>query len=342
MLFYGGPFLLLMSIPAFYYALGSAGPLVTVALLLAALIGAEFISPRGNVIRSASAAGHYRVLFYAYVPLQIASITWAIETATHATGLGIASLILSIGIATGVFGMLAAHELVHSRSRGERVLGAIMLTGMAYRHFRIAHVHFHHRFAATERDSATARLGEGFYAFLIRTMSGQFVEAWAFERARRGSRTLLGNRAVGDLAMTAVACAAVLAIWGVPGLLVFLAQSFVAITVLELFNYIAHYGLRRVADFTGRLEPLRDHHSWNSSNVLVNLLIFNMGRHSYHHRKPSASYQDLQFVATAPELPAGYAGSILLALVPPLWRHVMDSRVEKLRAAEFGGVRLAA
>jgi alkane 1-monooxygenase len=341
MLLYAGPFLVLMSIPAFHYALGAAGPFLTIALLLAALIGAEFISPRGEAIRSASHAG-YRILFYVYVPLQLASIAWAIETATHSTELGIACLILSIGIATGVFGMLAAHELVHSRRRGERVLGGIMLSGMAYRHFRIAHVHFHHRFAATERDSATARLGEGFYAFLIRTMSGQFVEAWLFEQTRPGGRTLLGNRAMNDLAMTVLLCAVVLAIWGPLGLLVFVAQSLVAITVLELFNYIAHYGLRRHADFSGRLEPLREHHSWNSSNVLVNLLIFNMGRHSYHHRKPSASYQELQFVATAPELPAGYAGSILLALIPPLWRHVMDDHVEKLRAAEFGGVRLAA
>ena len=342
MLLYGGPFLLLASIPAFFYALGPAGPLLTIGLLLAALIGAEFVGSRGDVIRGASNPGRYRILFYIYVPLQLASIIWAIGVSTHTTALGVVSLILSVGIATGVFGMLAAHELVHSRSRGERILGGVMLSGMAYRHFRIAHVHFHHRFAATDRDSATARLGEGFYAFLIRTVSGQFVEAWHFERTRPGARSLLANRAASDLGLTILVCAVILAVWGPLGLSAFLAQSFVAIVVLELFNYIAHYGLKRRADFTGKLEPLGDHHSWNSSNVLVNLLIFNMGRHSYHHRKPSASYQDLQFVATAPELPAGYAGSILLALVPPLWRHVMDGHVEKLRAGEFGGVRLAA
>jgi alkane 1-monooxygenase len=342
MLLYSGPFLLLASIPTFFYLLGSAGPLLMVGLLLAALIGAEFISARGNVIRGASNPGRYRVLFYFYVPLQIASIAWAIDVSAQTSVLGIVSLILSIGIATGVFGMLAAHELVHSRNRRERALGGAMLSAMAYRHFRIAHVHFHHRFAATERDSATARLGEGFYAFLIRTVSGQFLEAWRFERTRPGARSFFANRAVKDIGLTVVVCVAIFAAWGPLGILVFLAQSIVAIIVLELFNYIAHYGLRRRADFTGKLEPLGDHHSWNSSNVLVNLLIFNMGRHSYHHRKPSASYQDLQFLRTAPELPAGYAGSILLALVPPLWRQVMDGQVEKLRTREFGDARLAA
>jgi alkane 1-monooxygenase len=342
MLLYGSPFLLLASIPAFYCGLGPAGPLATIGLLLAALIGAEFVSPRGDVIRAASESGRYRALFYAYVPLQLVSVVWAIDLSVSLPVLGVASLVLSIGITTGVFGMLAAHELVHSRKRGERVLGAIMLSGMAYRHFRIAHVHFHHRYAATPRDSATARLGESFYAFLIRTVSGQFAESWQFERARLGRKSIFSNRALRDLAVTIAMCALIFAIWHWQGLAFFLAQSFVAITVLELFNYIAHYGLTRDADVSGKLEPLADHHSWNSSNVLVNLLIFNMGRHSYHHRKPSASYQELQYLRTAPELPAGYAGSILLALVPPFWRRLMDGHVLELRSVATGDVRLAA
>lgn len=342
MLLYGGPFLLLASIPAFYYGLGSAGPLATIGLLLAALIGAEFISPRGDVIRGASDPGRYRALFYVYVPLQLISIAWAIGQISQTSVLGVASLVIAIGITTGVFGMLAAHELVHSRSKGERILGGIMLSGMVYRHFRIAHVHFHHRYAATDRDSATARLGEGFYAFLVRTVIGQFRESWQFERARLNAKSIFANRAAFDVAVTLMLCAAIFVIWNWQGLAFFLAQSFVAITVLELFNYIAHYGLMRHAGVTGKLEPLADHHSWNSSNVLVNLLIFNMGRHSYHHRKPSASYQELQYLRTAPELPAGYAGSILLALVPPLWRRVMDGRVLEWRAGTIGEARLAA
>ncbi len=172
MLLYGGPFLLLASIPAFTYALGPAGSLATVALLLAALVGAEFISPRGDVIRGASNAGRYRILFYVYVPLQLASIVWALGMAAHSSALGVVSLVLSVGITTGVFRHARPHtNWSTAEVAAERVLGAVMLSGMAYRHFRIAHVHFHHRYAATERDSATARLGEGFYTFWIRTSS---------------------------------------------------------------------------------------------------------------------------------------------------------------------------
>jgi alkane 1-monooxygenase len=106
----------------------------------------------------------------------------------------------------------------------------------------------------------------------------------------------------------------------------FALQSAVAIMALELFNYVAHYGLVR-----GAGEPFTDRHSWNASHAVGNALLFNMGRHSDHHRRAAAPYQTLQPVADAPELPAGYAGSMLLALIPPLWRRVMDRRVGELR-----------
>jgi alkane 1-monooxygenase len=330
MILYAGPFLLLASIPAFFLGLGAAGPLLTIALLLLFLIGAEFVSPRGPVLKLGTGPRNFRTLFYLYVPLQIACVVWATMSAAQASPLGFASLVLGTGVTTGVFGMLAAHELVHSKSKGERVLGAVMLSAMAYRHFRIAHVHVHHRYAATLRDSATARLGEGFYAFLRRTLPGQFLEAWRFERTRCPGRAFLTSRIVTDVAIALLSFAAAAAIFGAKGVLFFALQSFVAIVVLELFNYIAHYGLLRREG-----EKLADRHSWNSSNVLVNLLIFNMGRHSYHHSKPSISYQDLQYVRAAPELPAGYAGSILLALVPPLWKRVMDGRAKSFGETPF-------
>jgi alkane 1-monooxygenase len=190
---------------------------------------------------------------------------------------------------------------------------------MTYRHFRIAHIHGHHRWAGTGKDAATARLGESFYRFLLRTLKGQFQEAWRFEQRRGGRRVLL------DMGLTGFLFGAIGFFIGARALMFFLCQSAIAILVLELFNYIAHYGLARDEGADGKLEALCDHHSWNSSNVLVNALVFNMGRHSHHHRRPAAAYQTLRR-RDAPELPFGYAGSILLALAPPLWRRVMDPR----------------
>ncbi|MBV8977650.1 MAG: alkane 1-monooxygenase [Alphaproteobacteria bacterium] len=329
MILYATPFLLLGSVWAFRILLGAAGPLLSVVLLLAILLGAEFVAPRAAP-PALEADRNFRTLFYIYVPLQLASIAAGMWLAAKLGPLGLLSLAFSLGIMTGVFGMLAAHELVHSRLSGERALGTVMLSGMLYRHFRIAHIHIHHRYVATEKDSATARLGEGFYGYLLRTLPGQFLEAWRIERLRRA---MWQNRVLWDLAIALVILSAALILTGVKGAVFFMVQAFVAIAVLELFNYVAHYGLSRRVDARGHIEPLADRHSWNSSNLLVNFVIFNMGRHSHHHSRPSISYQGLEYKPSAPELPAGYAGSILLALAPPLWRRVMDRRVQRFEIA---------
>ncbi len=188
---------------------------------------------------------NFRSLFYVYVPLQLASVVWATAIASGASWPTFASLTLSVGITTGVFGMLAAHEARAQQEQGR----AHPRRRHAERHdlppFPHRHVHVHHRYAATLRDSATARLGEGFYAFLLRTLAGQFRESWRFERQRCAGRAFLTSRIAVDIAAALVCLAAVSAIWGAKGLLFFALQSFVAIVVLELFNYIAHYGLLR-------------------------------------------------------------------------------------------------
>ena len=329
---FSGPFLLALSIPVLYDTVGPAAPFLTVLSLLAALIGAELLTRRGDGPALAPAPRYFRMLPNLYVPVQLAIIAWAIAVARTTGGWGFAALAISVGVTTGVFGVLAAHELVHGRRRAERLLGLIMLTAMSYRHFRIAHIYGHHRFAATERDPSSARLGESFYRFLPRTVAAQFIDAWRFEQyrvARRGG-SLLDNRVARDVAATALVYLAILAFAGVSGAGLFAAQSAVGILVLELFNYIAHYGLLRRNTDKGH-EPFTAAHSWNSSNALANALIFNMGRHSWHHAKPDAPYESLKWMASAPELPAGYAGSILLALAPPLWRRVMDPAVQKLQ-----------
>ena len=326
MLRFIGPFAFALSIPALYYAAGPSTPFLTVAALLGALIAAEIVSPRGQGPAVAENARLFRVLPILYVPVQLGVIGWAVIVARHTGPAGFAALALSVGVTTGVFGVLAAHELVHGLDRAERFLGLLMLTGLSYRHFRIAHIFGHHRYAATERDAASARLGESFYAFLPRTVAAQFADAWAFE-ARRGP--VWNNRIARDVAVLIALYLAIGLTLGSRSAALFGAESAIGIVVLELFNYIAHYGLTRRRTDRG-YEPVTAAHSWNSSNALANALIFNMGRHSSHHARPAASFERLEWIAAAPELPAGYAGSILMALVPPLWRRIMDPAVQKL------------
>ena len=84
---------------------------------------------------------------------------------------------------------------------------------------------------------------------------------------------------------------------------------------------------------SGRYERTRPEHSWNSDNVSSNVLLYHLQRHSDHHAHPMRRFQALRHFEEAPELPSGYATMIVLALVPPLWRRVMDPKV----LAHYGG-----
>jgi len=106
-----------------------------------------------------------------------------------------------------------------------------------------------------------------------------------------------------------------------------LIQAVLGFSLLEVVNYLEHYGLLRQKKGDGRYERCLPQHSWNSNNVASNVLLYHLQRHSDHHANPTRRYQALRHVEEAPQLPTGYAGMIVLAWFPPLWRRVMDRRL---------------
>jgi alkane 1-monooxygenase len=333
---YALPFLFLATAPL-GSALYGAWPFLTAAALPVAICGLDgvlgFEAPAGTPEHEGGLS--YRLWVWAYIAAQLAVTVWAAARVArpNVAFIEAAGLTVSVGLTAGIFGMLAAHEMIHSRNSRERAAGLIQLASVGYMHFRIAHIHGHHVRGATPDDPASARRGEGVYGFVIRSVRGQWREAWAFEtaRLRRGGRAAfsLNNRMLGYLIVEAVIVLGIglvsrraLAFWA--------GQAALAVFMLELFNYIAHYGLQRRARARGGFERIEARHSWNSSRRMNNWSLFNMGRHSDHHRNPSRAYQALACEAGEPELPTGYGGAILMALVPPLWRAVMDPRIEAL------------
>jgi alkane 1-monooxygenase len=127
--------------------------------------------------------------------------------------------------------------------------------------------------------------------------------------------------------MTVVLFGALVAVFGVVVLPYLLIQAVLGFSLLEVVNYLEHYGLLRQRRENGRYERTRPEHSWNSNNTASNVLLYHLQRHSDHHANPVRRYQALRHVEQAPQLPTGYAGMILTAVIPPLWRRVMDHRV---------------
>ena len=68
--------------------------------------------------------------------------------------------------------------------------------------------------------------------------------------------------------------------FGTLGALFFLGQAVMAFTLLEIVNYVEHYGLHRRKLDNGRYERTNPHHSWNSNFLLTNLFLFHLQRHS--------------------------------------------------------------
>jgi alkane 1-monooxygenase len=334
------PFVLLVVLPLAYDASGAISCLIPPALFVGfalgeIAVGAELGNATAGLRHSQTSQGATRqgaaiarrAALWLYVPAQLAAMLWATARAGQETELvPFLALAVSIGMTAGVFGMLTAHELIHSRYQAERALGLAMLAGVNYMHFRISHVFGHHRRAGTHCDPATARQGESAFRFILRSIAGQFAEAWCHEqrRANRGWRSIAGNRVHRYVAVELAVVTVTAAAFGRRGVAFVLVQSAVAIVFLELFNYIAHYGLMRRRSADGSTEPFGPAHSWNAAHSIDNWFLLNAGRHAHHHRAPSLAYPQLVATVPAPDLPYGIAGSMLLALVPPLWRRVMD------------------
>ncbi|HEY3478944.1 MAG TPA: alkane 1-monooxygenase, partial [Streptomyces sp.] len=269
---------------------------------------------------------------FLYLPVQYAGLVAGCWLLTHG-GLSLpdrVGLTITLGGVAGI-GINTAHELGHKKESVERWLSRIALAQTCYGHFFIEHNRGHHVRVATFEDPASARLGESFWRFLPRTVAGSLKSAWHLEAARLrrtgASPWSPRNDVLSAWAMSLALFAALTAAFG-PGVLPYLAvQAVFGFCLLEVINYTEHYGLLRQRTESGRYERCAPRHSWNSDNVASNVFLYHLQRHSDHHANPTRRYQALRCFEDAPELPTGYAGMIVLAYFPPLWRRVMDPRV---------------
>jgi alkane 1-monooxygenase len=317
-----------------------AGPIVVFGVipLLDFLVGADAKNPPDAVIAALEEDRYYRACTYAYVPIQYATLVLACWCWAHG-GLSIVAklgLALTVGCVSGI-AINTAHELGHKRESVERWLSKIALAQSGYGHFYVEHNRGHHVRVATHEDPASSRYGESFYAFWPRTVAGSFASSCEIERTRLtrngGSFWTWKNDVLNAWAMTIVLFGALVLAFGTSIAPYLLLQAFIGFTLLEIVNYLEHYGLARRRGADGRYERCLPEHSWNSNHVVSNVFLYHLQRHSDHHAHPMRRFQALRSFDGAPNLPSGYATMILVALVPPLWRRMMNPRV----AAHYDG-----
>ncbi|MFI0394884.1 alkane 1-monooxygenase [Paracoccus jiaweipingae] len=244
------------------------------------------------------------------------------------------ALFLGAGMFMGQVSNANAHELIHRSRRSLFRLGAAVYVSLLFGHHVSAHRLVHHVHVATADDPNSARLGESFWHFFPRAWLGSFRAGLLAERRRSAQSARLNPYVwwVGG----ALACVATVAlIWGLPGLLRYLGLCLYAQMQLLLSDYVQHYGLRRRIR-GNRPEPVGPRHSWDAKHPLSSLMMVNAPRHSDHHAHPTRPYPALRLARQEnprPILPYSLPVMAAIALIPPLWRQVMDRRVARMQAA---------
>jgi len=245
----------------------------------------------------------------------------------------------AFGMACGVLGINAAHELGHRPAKHEQLMSKLLLLTTLYMHFFIEHNRGHHKNVSTDEDPASSRYGEMIYTFFFRTIIGSWLSAWKLERTRlqRKGLQFLGwqNEMLRFQVIQGALVLAVFLLFGVETMVWFLGAAFIGILLLETVNYIEHYGLRRQKK-GATYERTLPIHSWNSNHPLGRLILLELTRHSDHHYMASRKYQVLRHFDESPQMPTGYPGMMVLSFFPPLWFRVMHKRIERYRRGKDG------
>ena len=335
---------LLVSLPFIGFFLGGMYNFLAFYLLFACLPLIDYwfrdsSNPEGPDEKKLLRDPYFKIITLIYVPVQIGYLIAALYLVnTHQLNwyewLGFC---MSIGLMTGGVGITIAHEMMHKNSRIQQLMSKTLLVMVCYGHFLIEHVRGHHVRVATPEDAASARLGESLYRFLPRTIIGSFKSALHLEYNRLKQKNLslysYHNQFWWIILAPLMITIICFLCGGVSLALFFLLQSAVAILMLEIVNYIEHYGLQRQKLPDGLYERVSPCHSWNANHWLSNALLFHLQRHSDHHTYGARPYQILRHMEESPQLPSGYMGMMCVALFPPLWRAIMDKRVISYKQA---------
>src|SRR3954468_1043472 len=235
------------------------GPVVILVVVPAIdlVAGLDRSNPPDDVIEALERDRYYRWITYLFLPIQYAGFVAAMYLIARGDPLGIGGdlplharigLAVSIGCIGGI-GINTAHELGHKRESHERWLSKIALAQSFYGHFYIEHNRGPHVRVATPEDPASSRMGESFYQFWPRTVLGSLRSAWRLERRRYARKKQhpfrIGNDVLNAWLMSLVLWGALVAWLGV-GLLPYLVvQAVVGFSLLEVVNYMEHYGMLR-------------------------------------------------------------------------------------------------
>jgi len=233
---------------------------------------------------------------------------------------------LNLGLTGGVIGINCAHELGHRRKKWQQTFAKTLLFANLYTQFFYEHNKGHHKNVGTLNDPTTSRYGESLYKFIPRSVLQGWFSAYKIESIENS----YFRNPVLLFTILQIALIALSYFWNPWTPFGILLSACLAVYMLESVNYIEHYGLTR-QKIEGVYEKVSEEHSWNSHQFYSRIHLFDLPLHSHHHLDISKPFHQLESLKNAPHLPMGYAATVLLAMVPPIWFSKMNPMIDALK-----------
>ena len=274
----------------------------------------------------------FDLTLYLLVPLHLFVIYSFLITVSSAaiSALDLTACVLMMGTILGVNGINVGHELGHKTNHPFKMfLAHVMLTTSIQNHFVTYHNSGHHRDVGTPEDFSSAKQGDNFYYFALRSQIGGYFKTWKLESKRL---TALGkNKFINPMIIYTLIpllfLTTIYFFFNFNTMLIYGITGIYGISVLEAQNYFAHYGLRRKKQENGRYEKVQPKHSWNSDHLIGRVLLFELTRHSDHHHMGAKPFQLLESKKDSPLLPFGYPMMLMLSYFPFIFKPIMKKHL---------------
>ena len=275
----------------------------------------------------------YDLTLYLIVPLHLYVIYVFLITVSNASlpTTDLIACVLMMGTILGVNGINVGHELGHKTGEPFKMfLAHIMLTTSVQNHFVTYHNGAHHRDIGTPNDLSSAKMGDNFYLFALRSQIGGYFKTWKLEShiLKLKGNNMLFNPMIIYTLLPIVLLVSISVFFDFNTMLLYFIASVGGISILESQNYFAHYGLRREKLENGRYEKVKPKHSWNSDHLIGRVLLFELTRHSDHHHIGGKPFQTLNSKENSPLLPFGYPTMLMMSFFPFIFRPIMKKHLK--------------
>jgi alkane 1-monooxygenase len=224
-----------------------------------------------------------------------------------------------------IFASCFAHELIHRRSLGSRVLGRVVSGVLGYPLLEHEHRAHHAKGGDVEAGEWPA-VNESLWAFTARRTRRVLFTAWEGDIVAAARR---GHRLAGGLPLSTACTALTALVFALAGGLAAFA-TYVAVVAavawtMQAITYVQHWGLG--SDSVPDADA--GDHGWEDRCQLQAWLTLSISYHQAHHHRNSVPYYRQEPMRGSPRQPAGYVILLFASMVPPVWRRLMMPALER-------------